>query len=287
MVWTALLASDSVRSYFYESHSETVLTTSGDTKALASVSGPIEVRLAAEKASKATFEVIVRPLSGLSGKLCPCLALYYKVTMYANTWLGTESKALATSLRSALLPSIILTNNPRTLIQLVAQSLTPLQNYTFTGPRSSLRLHPSLVASIINASTLALLNTASFPMRGVVCAVAVGRIKDSHTLVVDPSEDELPKLNGGGTFAFLTTSLPNGSQTIAQLVYSSWNAAPFREEELMVATALAQGASSLVYEKMKEAVGHLSFGTAPIKSVKKVSQVQVKEEIEDGKMEMS
>lgn len=40
---------------------------SGETEALASVSGPLEVRLAAEQASKATFEVIVRPLSGLAG----------------------------------------------------------------------------------------------------------------------------------------------------------------------------------------------------------------------------
>ena len=39
----------------------------GDTKALASVSGPMEVRLAAEQANKATFEVLVRPLSGLPG----------------------------------------------------------------------------------------------------------------------------------------------------------------------------------------------------------------------------
>ena len=43
------------------------LTTVGDTKALASISGPMEVRLAAEQANKATFEVLVRPLSGLPG----------------------------------------------------------------------------------------------------------------------------------------------------------------------------------------------------------------------------
>ena len=40
----------------------------GETKALASVSGPIEVRPAAEQPSKATFEVIVRPLAGLAGE---------------------------------------------------------------------------------------------------------------------------------------------------------------------------------------------------------------------------
>ena len=40
----------------------------GETKALASVSGPIEVRLAQEQASKATFEVNVRPLAGIAGE---------------------------------------------------------------------------------------------------------------------------------------------------------------------------------------------------------------------------
>ena len=40
----------------------------GETKALASVSGPMEVRLAQEQASKATFEVNVRPLAGIPGE---------------------------------------------------------------------------------------------------------------------------------------------------------------------------------------------------------------------------
>ena len=39
-----------------------------ETKALVSVSGPMDVRLAAEQASKATFEVVVRPLAGLPGE---------------------------------------------------------------------------------------------------------------------------------------------------------------------------------------------------------------------------
>lgn len=53
---------------------------SGETKALASVSGPLEVRLAAEQASKATFEVIVRPLSGLAG----ACTIRYSSDMYAE-----------------------------------------------------------------------------------------------------------------------------------------------------------------------------------------------------------
>lgn len=41
----------------------------GETKVLASLSGPMEVRLAAEQASRATFEVLFRPLSGTPGAL--------------------------------------------------------------------------------------------------------------------------------------------------------------------------------------------------------------------------
>ena len=54
-----------------------------ETKALASVSGPIEVRLAAENPSRATFEVSVRPLSYV---------------------LGTDAKSLSYTMRSLLSP---------------------------------------------------------------------------------------------------------------------------------------------------------------------------------------
>jgi exosome complex component RRP46 len=96
----------------------------GETKAIASVSGPIEVRLAAEQASKATFEVIIRPLSNVP---------------------GTESKALAATIRSLLTPSLLLPLNPRTLVQLVIQSLSP---------SPSVKFHPSLIAYFINFSIL-------------------------------------------------------------------------------------------------------------------------------------
>ena len=46
----------------------TYLLFSGDTKALASACGPIEVRTAAELPSKATLEINVRPLSGIAGE---------------------------------------------------------------------------------------------------------------------------------------------------------------------------------------------------------------------------
>ncbi|KAF7318481.1 Exosome component Rrp46 [Mycena chlorophos] len=157
----------------------------GDTAALASVSGPIEVRIAAENPSAATLEVLHRPLSGIP---------------------GTQSKVLAGGIRSALLPALILTQNPRTLVQLVVQSLS-----TTGGTQDA------LVAACINAGSLALLNAGSVPMRGVVCAVAVGRSKDG-TMFLDP--DEADVLDASGCFAFMFER----GEDDARCVWSSWRA---------------------------------------------------------------
>ncbi|KIY51528.1 hypothetical protein FISHEDRAFT_10768, partial [Fistulina hepatica ATCC 64428] len=121
----------------------------GNVRALASVSGPIEVRLAAEQAAQATFDVHVRPLSNIS---------------------ATDSKALASAIYSAIVPSLILTQNPRTLVQLVVQVLSPIQQ---SDASHVAKYTDVLCAAMINASSLALLNAASVPMCGVVCAVPI------------------------------------------------------------------------------------------------------------------
>jgi len=99
----------------------------GNPHALASLSEPIEVRLAAEPPSQATFEVSVRPLSNVP---------------------ATEAKALV-SIVSALSPSLIFSRNPRMLVQLVAQALSPSRG---RGDGSG------MLAAMINAATLAFLN---------------------------------------------------------------------------------------------------------------------------------
>ncbi|KAL5487636.1 RRP46 [Sanghuangporus weigelae] len=272
----------------------------GDTKALASVSGPMEVRLAVEQANKATFEVLVRPLSGLP---------------------GTDSKALASALRNALLPSMILTTNPRTLVQLVALSLTPIP---IPPPRhanlysslddstkrrrkmnaSILRTSPALVAALINASSLALLNAASVPLRGVVCACSVGRVRpsssssdpDESVLIVDPSSNELSLLDGAGTFAFLiagdNSSAASGLD--AKLVWSHWNATPFNEDELARATELARTGAFRVRGHMRGAIeralsGLQASGSQSTDSISGRKDVKAKikqEDLDDAKMEI-
>ncbi|KZS96455.1 hypothetical protein SISNIDRAFT_407635 [Sistotremastrum niveocremeum HHB9708] len=203
----------------------------GDTTVLASVSGPIEVRLAAELASKATFEVTVRPLSGIP---------------------GTESKSLASSIRSLLSPIFIFTQNPRSLIQLVIQSLTP-------SPRSSpsQSFSPSLVAAMINASMLALLRASSFPLKGVICAVAVGKKSfGDHELVLDP-EGEVAQ---GGCFAFLF----GGGGKEEEVVWTNWKSGRGWEADMAVdgdadadlddARELARKAAREVYASIRKAI---------------------------------
>ncbi|KAA1475026.1 hypothetical protein DENSPDRAFT_841726 [Dentipellis sp. KUC8613] len=238
----------------------------GGTKALASVSGPIEVRLAAELPSKATFEVLIRPLTNIP---------------------GTESKSLASALRALLSPSILLTRNPRTLIQLVVQSLTP-------NPTS--RFQPALTAAFINASTLALLNAGSIPMSGVVCAVSVGRIQSSAldpgplALLLDPTDEELASTDASGCFAFMFAAdfgKPAHINVTApdvpgsKLVWTNWTAAAgtFDVAELARATELAKVGAERVWIDVKESVRDMDRSVSAPPRV--VASEKVKEETMD------
>lgn len=191
--------------------------------ALASLSGPIEVRLAAELPSQATFEVYVRLLSNVP---------------------ATEAKALASIVKSALSPSLILSRNPRTLVQLVVQALSPSRGRGDGG---------GMVAAMINAATLAFLNAGSVPMKGIVCAVAVGRTVGGE-LVVDPSEEEV---EAAGCFAFLVTRNLGHQETTTSCVHTSWKeggVGSSGSDDLVRAMELAKGAALVIADEMRESV---------------------------------
>src|ERR1700761_1939289 len=139
--------------------------------------------------------------------------MIYYLTKYPVLILGTECKALAANIHAVLSPVLIPKNNPRSLIQLVVQSLAPQldvqQRHTF---------HPSLIAASINSSMLALLNASSFPLRGVVCAVATGSISAESALVLDPPGPIVI----GGCFAFMF----GGEEGGEELVWTSWKTFP-------------------------------------------------------------
>jgi len=208
-----------------------------DVHVLASVSGPIEVRLAAENSTKATFEVSVRPLASIP---------------------GTDSKALGATIKSLLAPSLLLTRHPRTLIQLAIQSLSP------SLPKGAPSLHPGIAAASINASSLALMN-ASVSMKGVACAVAVARAS-SEQLILNPTTDQLEASTASGCFAFIFTAAesPNNRLDVSE-VWSNWRSSlGFDVEEMVVARDLAQQGARDVWELMKESVGSVGVSTLDI-----------------------
>jgi exosome complex component RRP46 len=123
---------------------------------------------------------------------------------------ATEAKALPSVIKSALSPCLIFSRNPRTLVQLVVQALSPSSG---RGDGSG------MVAAMINAATLAFLNAGSVPMQGIICAVAVGR-RVGGELVVDPSGEE-EEVEAAGCFAFFVTHNLSHQETAASCVHTS------------------------------------------------------------------
>lgn len=220
-----------------------------DVRVLASASGPIEVRLAAENSTKATFEVSVRPLASIP---------------------GTDARALSATIKSLLTPSLLLTRHPRTLIQVVVQPLSP----SLVGfPKTIPSLHPGIAAASINAASLALMN-ASVTMKGVVCAVAVARTS-SEGLVLNPTADQLASATGLGCFAFIFTAaaLSNDRLHVSE-VWSNWQSSVgFDITEMFGARELAQQGARRIWEFMKESVGSVG--------VRRFDDVEVKADITD------
>lgn len=170
----------------------TLLPHTGLTAALASFTGPIEVRLREERVDRATLEVVHRPLDGIG---------------------ATPSRAIEDALRGAFEPLLSLHRFPRALVQLVVQNLTPSAAATSTrnenewseekqvswpassAPSSSSEKAPigpsgGMVsrAAAFNAASLAALHAGSVGMRAVPLAVAVALVDGEF--VVDPTGEE-------------------------------------------------------------------------------------------------
>ncbi|EGN96484.1 hypothetical protein SERLA73DRAFT_125287 [Serpula lacrymans var. lacrymans S7.3] len=121
-------------------------------------------------------------------------------------------------------------------------------------------------------------------MRGIVCAVAVGRLRSTSTsspskksqkqaqkgdnaLILDPCEDELSSLDGSGCFAFLfATGLSASSEDHSldtpgcDLVWNNWQSlTTFDEPELMRATELAKAGAKEVWRRIKESVQRMGM----------------------------
>ncbi len=157
----------------------------------------------------------------------------------------------------------------------------------------------AIMASLINACSAAFINAASIPMRGVVCAVAVGRLRNdaggSATLVVDPSETELRKLKGGGCFAFLFSFDASKNQEDedipgVSLLWRNYAASDgtFDELEFARAQSLARKGATEVWRTMKNSVeGSIDGLVHPLKTEKPpVEDSSRIDEVDDEKMEI-
>ncbi|KAF8227738.1 hypothetical protein L208DRAFT_1404966 [Tricholoma matsutake] len=204
--------------------------TSTATSAIASLTGPAEVRLASEHPSQLTFDVLLRPFCGVP---------------------ATESKALAANVRNVLGTSLIWSANPRSLVQMVIQTLG-----SGWGTQDKRAAGDVVMATAVNAGMLALMNAGSVPLKGVVCAVAVGRLADDDVLVVDPGEDETGDLSASGCFAFLFSCVRHEG-VVGRCVWTNWRAVGkgrFDEPVLEEGKELARRAAEEVYVAMKKSI---------------------------------
>ena len=203
-----------------------------------------------ESPSHATLDIHVRPLASVP---------------------GTDSRALASLLKTIFSPSLLLSHHPRTLVRVVGQALCGSDSGSGTGTVGR-GWNAVLTASLINACSAAFINAGSLPMRGTVCAVSVGRLAQDngkdYDLILDPSETELPQLAGGGCFAFMFSStLARGSSPSeadipnAALLWRNYAAldGSFDEHELARAQELALDGAQEVWRKLKASIsGELS-----------------------------
>ncbi|QRV86791.1 3' exoribonuclease family domain-containing protein [Ceratobasidium sp. AG-Ba] len=186
----------------------------GTCRALASVTGPVEIRQLIELPDRATLEVAVRPIAGVP---------------------ATPEKALAKHIHDILRPTLLLNQHPRSLIQLTVLALSP-------SPASN---QASYAATHVNAASLALLNAASIPMRGVLCAVAVG-ISETGELLLDPADGECPRA-GCFSFYFSEVDAPDG-----EIVWADWKGATSKAEYERATTLARTGAKQVLTQIREE-----------------------------------
>jgi exosome complex component RRP46 len=214
--------------------------------------------LGVELPEKAALEIHVRPLAGVAGKL----DFRNKSSPQLNkrSSLGVTERSLSSALRAAFRPAILLNAHPRTLIQVVLQSLSPPLQRRNGSQGSHLMVfdtNPSMTAALINAGSLAFLQAASVPLVGSIVAVAVGLKQGSQgkELILDPEDTEVPDLVGGGVFTFLfsrshdglnSTNLKESENKDAlkgRIVWSSWDGV-FDTKEYSRAEELARTAGA-------------------------------------------
>jgi exosome complex component RRP46 len=109
--------------------------------------------------------------------------------------------------------------------------------------------------------------------------------KAGPTLILDPSDDEFPSLEGGGCFAFL---FGVGQKGGSEMVWSSWQSTtPFDARELARARDLARDGAEKVWKEMKRSVGGMGKEKPLTTQVKAVQEESGSEDdSDDDEMEV-
>ena len=122
-------------------------------------------------------------------------------------------------------------------------------------------------------------------MRGLVAAVAVGRLSGGQ-LVVDPSEDEAASLEAGGTFAFIFADGVGRTNSNSECVWTSWksDSGSYDQNEIFRARELARTGARAVYDAMRINFEKPGVGAHGHEEVEEAPQAVTKSE--DDKMEI-
>ncbi|KAF9915792.1 Exosome component 5 [Lobosporangium transversale] len=137
----------------------------GGSSVLCSVVGPAEVKLRDEKLDKATIEVVARPLVGLP---------------------GVKDKALEQNIRESLEPLILSGLHPRTMLQIVIQTMKD---------------DGCILSTAFNAVILALLD-AGIPLKSILGSVTCMIDAQSSEILLDPTTEELSRARSTHVFVF-------------------------------------------------------------------------------------
>lgn len=170
----------------------------GPVVVLASVAGPLEVRLRDELVDRAAFEINIKPVRGLP---------------------GPSTKAIVDSLDSILKPVLLLNRYPRALVQLSLQTISlpstryskPFRSFvesasnvdndqeqTIDEDLAATEAQPESVsekAVAINASVCSLVDSA-IGLKAMICAVGLAILlpsveaSDDQRIILDPSAEE-------------------------------------------------------------------------------------------------
>ncbi|KAF9419291.1 Exosome component 5 [Podila epigama] len=186
--------------------------------------GPTEVKLRDEQLDKATIEVVARPLVGMP---------------------GVKDKAREMSIRETLEPLILSGLHPRSLIQIVVQTMKD---------------DGCILSTAFNATILALLD-AGIPLKSILGSVTCMVDATSNEILLDPTSEELANAKSTHVFVFDNKSSIVGEgdsdmeqkESLANVLFSD-STGQFSEEEYFECSRICFKAAQAVHGFIRTAV---------------------------------